>query len=180
MPPPDGLHADFVRHARAKTDPGLWSLAVRRFGNWAAGLPQAPLRWAGLKVYGGALVVVQATTGNLLNREVTLGRDPDLRDARNVIVHADVVIGDRCRIHSGVSLGTNERFKLGVPRIGNDVVIETGAKILGPVTIGDRAVVRANSLVLTDVPADAVVMGVPARVVRDPVVAAVGRGAVAR
>jgi serine O-acetyltransferase len=177
---PEGLHADFIRHARSATDPGLWSLAVRRFGNWAAALPQAPLRWAGLKVYGGALVVVQATTGNLLNREVSLGREPDLRDARNVIVHADVVIGDRCRIHSGVSLGTNERFKLGVPRIGNDVVIETGVKILGPVVVGDRAVIRANSLVLTDVPADAVVMGVPARLVRDPAVAGIAGGAAAR
>ena len=84
--------------------------------------------------------------------------------SRNILIHPDVEIGDRCRIFGGVSLGTNERFKPGVPKIGNDVIIEAGVKILGPVTVGDRAIIRANSLVLTNVPADAVAIGVPAKV----------------
>jgi len=58
------------------------------------------------------------------------------------------------------------RFKNGVPKLGNGVIIECGAKILGPVTIGDGAVIRANSLVLIDVPAGATAMGVPARFTR--------------
>ena len=148
------------------TDPGLWSLTVRRFGNWAANLPAHPLRWFGLKVYGSALLFVQATTGNLVNREITFGEDPNMTGSRNVIIHPDVQIGDRCRIASGVSVGTNERFKRGLAKIGNDVIIEDGVKILGPVTIGDRAIIRANSLVLTDVPAGAIAMGVPAKYTR--------------
>lgn len=83
-----------------------------------------------------------------------------------MLIHPDVVIGDRCRIASGVSLGTNERFKLGVPKIGHDVIIENGVKILGPVTVGDHAVIRANSLVLTNVPAGSVAVGVPAKLTR--------------
>jgi serine O-acetyltransferase len=51
----------------------------------------------------------------------------------------------------------------GVPRIGNDVFIGAGAKILGPVTVGDGAIVAANSLVLTNVPPGATAVGVPAR-----------------
>jgi serine O-acetyltransferase len=168
MKPPGNtaLYADYLRHGRSLTDPGLWALTVRRFGNWAASLPTEPLRWLGLKVYGSALFFVQATTGNLVNREIKFGEEVDLRGSRNIIIHADVEIGDRCRISSGVSVGTNERFKRGLAKIGNDVIIENGVKILGPVTIGDRAIIRANSLVLTDVPAGAVAMGVPAKCAR--------------
>jgi serine O-acetyltransferase len=165
----DGLYADYLRHGRSITDPGLWALAVRRFGNWAADLPVPPLRWVGLKMYGGAVVAVQAATGNLFHREIKLGEEVDVRGSRNMIIHPEVEIGDRCRISSGVSVGTNERFKRGVPKIGNDVVIESGVKILGPVTVGDHAVIRANSLVLTDVPAGAIAVGVPAKYTRPPV-----------
>jgi len=164
-----GLYADYLRHGRSVTDPGLWALAVRRFGNWAADLPLPPLRWLGLKMYGGAVVAVQAATGNLFHREIKLGEEPDVRGSRNMIIHPEVEIGDRCRISSTVSVGTNERFKRGVPKIGNDVIIENGVKILGPVTIGDRAVIRANSLVLTDIPAGAIAIGVPAKYTSAPV-----------
>ena len=167
-PPPgaNGSSAHDRGTEASLSDPGLWALAVWRFGNWAARLPAAPLRWVGSKLYGGAVVAVQATTGNLLHREVRLGTGVDFRGSRNMIIHPEVEIGDRCRISSGVSLGTNERFKKGVPKIGNDVVIETGVKILGPVTVGDHAVIRANSLVLRNVPAGAVVVGVPAKSVQ--------------
>jgi serine O-acetyltransferase len=124
------------------------------------------LRWTGSKIYGGMLLLVQITTGNIVYREVKLGADLDLRGARNVLIHPGVEIGDRCRIGSGVTMGTNGRFKQGAPKVGNDVIVEHGAKILGPVTIGDRVVIRANSLVLTDVPAGAVAVGVPARYAR--------------
>jgi serine O-acetyltransferase len=49
--------------------------------------------------------------------------------------------------------------------IGSDVEIGVGAKIIGPVTIGDRVVIGANAVVLNDVPSDAVAVGVPARVI---------------
>jgi serine O-acetyltransferase len=164
-PAPHGsLYDDYLRHGRSFTDPGLWALAIWRFGNWTSTLPAPPLRWIGSKLYGGAVVFVQATTGNLLHREVRLGESIDVGGSRNVLIHPDVEIGARCRIFGGVSLGTNERFKPGVPKIGDDVVIEAGVKILGPVTVGDRAVIRANSLVLTNVPADGVAVGVPAKV----------------
>jgi serine O-acetyltransferase len=52
-----------------------------------------------------------------------------------------------------------------VPLIGNDVYIGAGAKILGPVTIGDGAIIGANAVVIDDVPAGATAVGVPARIV---------------
>jgi serine O-acetyltransferase len=151
--------------SRKLLDPGRWTLAARSFGLWAADLPVTPLRQIGSKVYGGMLLFVQVTTGNMVHREVRVGADLDICGSRNVLIHPDAVIGDRCRIGSSVTLGTNGRFKDGAPRIGNDVTIETGAKLLGPIVVGDHAVIRANSLVLTNVPAGATAMGVPARVI---------------
>jgi serine O-acetyltransferase len=61
----------------------------------------------------------------------------------------------------GTTLG-----KVGAPRIGDDAFIAVGAKILGPVNIGTGARIGANAVVLRDVPAGAVAVGVPAKVVR--------------
>jgi hypothetical protein len=47
IPKFNGLYHDFHTHARSPGDPGLWVLATRHFGSWAAELPAAPLRWAG-------------------------------------------------------------------------------------------------------------------------------------
>jgi serine O-acetyltransferase len=162
----DGDSVGDARAPRPFTDPGAWTLAVRTFGRWAARQQSRPLRWAGSKVYGGLLLFVQVTTGNIIYREVKVGANLDVRGSRNVLIHPGVEIGDGCRIGSFVTLGTNARFKAGAPKVGNGVVIETGAKILGPVTIGDGAVIRANSLVLGNVPAGAVALGVPARATR--------------
>ena len=54
----------------------------------------------------------------------------------------------------------------GQPRLGDDVTIGAGACVLGPITVGDRAVVAANAVVLEDVPADSLVAGIPARIIR--------------
>jgi serine O-acetyltransferase len=170
----DSLRQDFILHGRSFTDPGLWAVATRRLGVWGAGLPAAPLRWAASKLYGGALLLVQFTTGNIVYREAKVGSGLHLQGSRNVLIHPEVEIGERCRIMSGVTLGTNARFKPGAPRIGDDVLIENGAKVLGPVTIGDGATVRANSLVLSNVPSGAVAVGVPAKVLHHPASAEVG------
>jgi serine O-acetyltransferase len=71
-------------------------------------------------------------------------------------------IGSDCLIHQGVTMGYNR--DAGLPRLGDRVYVAPGATILGGVTIGDDAVIAANAVVLTDVPAGAIVGGVPARV----------------
>jgi len=73
-------------------------------------------------------------------------------------------IGDNCWINQHVVIGyANDRIHC--PRIGNNVIINAGAKILGNVTIGDNAKVGANTVVLMDVPPNVTVFGVPAKVV---------------
>ena len=80
-----------------------------------------------------------------------------------IVIHPRVTLGPNCLVMHQVTLGTN-RGKQGVPVIGGHVDIGPGARILGPVTVGDRAVIGANAVVLQDVPAGAVALGVPARI----------------
>src|SRR5882724_9156099 len=81
----------------------------------------------------------------------------------NIIVHPDTIMGERCSLSQGVTIGVLGGDGPGVPRIGSDVYIGAGAKILGPVTIGDGAIIGANAVVIDDVPAGATAVGVPAR-----------------
>ena len=86
-----------------------------------------------------------------------------------IVVGPGVVIGRDCRLHPGVVLGEPGRGSTGTwgePVVGDNVTIGTHAVILGKITLGDRCVVGANSVVLKDVPDDGVVAGVPARLIR--------------
>jgi serine O-acetyltransferase len=83
---------------------------------------------------------------------------------RGVSIAQDAVIGANCMIHPFVTIGRDERSA--APRLENGVMVATGARILGPVTVGDRARVGANSVVIRDVPAGATAFGVPARILR--------------
>jgi len=77
-----------------------------------------------------------------------------------VVVHPEAVIGPNCLLFQQVTIGTGPRP--GVPRLGGNVDVGPGAKILGGVTIGDGAIIGANAVVLNDVPAGATAVGIPA------------------
>jgi serine O-acetyltransferase len=156
---------DYRRHGSTLTNRAFWALAAYRFGVWADGLPSGPIRWAGSKLYGVQLLFVQITTGINLNRETKIGKDFHIIHPGEIVVHPNTVIGDRCGIMHGVTLGTNMKTGL-APIIGNDVFIGAGAKVLGNVVVGDGACIAANSLVIRDVPPRAIVMGVPAEIQR--------------
>ena len=82
-----------------------------------------------------------------------------------VVIHQRAVIGQRVSIQPGVVIGGRSGH-WPVPVIEDEVEIGVGAKVLGPVRIGRGAIVGANAVVLHDVPAGAVVVGVPARILR--------------
>lgn len=74
-------------------------------------------------------------------------------------------IGNYCAINSNVLLGNNKTQDK-IPTIGNNVDMTTGCKIIGNITIGDNAVIAPNSVVVKDVPANAVVSGIPAKILK--------------
>jgi len=85
------------------------------------------------------------------------------------VVHGRAVIGEDVTIASNVTIGGRSRHEA-VPVIEDDVYIGTGARILGPVTVGRGAVVGANAVVLRDVSPYSVVAGIPATVIRENIV----------
>lgn len=96
--------------------------------------------------------------GARIGKEVLLGYK-----GLGIVIHRRAVIGNRVNIGANVTIGgRGEHY--GVPVIGDDVMIGTGAKILGPVNIGKGARIGANAVVLCDVPPGATAVGVPARI----------------
>src|SRR5712664_555913 len=159
------IYAEYVRYGRSLMSRSMWAILLYRFGAWSLHLRPAPIRWFAGKIYGVSFMLVQVLTGTVLFREVKVGEDLRLIHARNILVDPGVVIGDRCVIMHEVTLGST-LGRRGVPRIGNDVFIGAGAKILGPVKVGDHAIIAANSLVINNVPSGTTAIGVPARILR--------------
>ena len=82
-----------------------------------------------------------------------------------VVIHKRCVIGKNCHISQNVTLGgTSDIYE--VPVVGDNVTIGAGANVIGPIKIGDNAVIGAGAVVVTDIPANSVAVGVPAKVVK--------------
>lgn len=161
------LREDYERHGGSVRDLSLWTVAVYRYGAWTNELPPSPLRWIASKAYGPMFLGIEMITGCTINREAKIGDGFHLIHGGNVRIHPDTVIGKNCSILHDVTIGTNIGRE-GVPVIGDNVQIGAGAKILGPIKIGDGAVIAANSLVIADVPAGTTAVGVPARALPYP------------
>ena len=161
----ENLGSDYRRHGASLRNMALWAMATYRFGRWAETLPPG-FRSLGGKVYGAMLFFVEATSGIILYRETQIGEDFHLIHAGNIKIHPKTVIGDRVGIMHDVTIGTTPDGNGGVPTIGDDVFIGAGARVFGSVKIGDRARIAANSLVISDVPADTTAIGVPAKILR--------------
>lgn len=85
--------------------------------------------------------------------------------ALGMVIHKRAVIGEHCHIGQNVTIG-GTGGKEGVPVIGNRVFIGCNAVVLGPITVGDESTIGAGAVVTKDVPANCVVAGVPARIVK--------------
>ena len=117
-----------------------------------------------------ARLVSQVTkwlTGVEIHPAATIGRRLVIDHGTGIVIGATTEIGDDCLIYQGVTLGgTGVMQGKRHPTLGNNVMVGCGAKVLGPIKIGDNARVAANSVVLREVPDNSTVVGVPGRVVR--------------
>lgn len=104
-------------------------------------------------------------TGIEIHPGAVVGRRLVIDHGMGVVVGETAEIGDDCILFHGVTLGgVSFDEKKRHPTLGNSVLVGTGAKILGPITIGDHARIGANSVVTKDVPAYATAVGIPAKV----------------
>jgi serine O-acetyltransferase len=99
----------------------------------------------------------------IIGRGAEFGPGLVLIHATGVVINGKVRGGANVHIEHQVTIGADRRQ---VPTIGNNVFLGAGAKIIGPVTVGDGARVGANAVVVHDVPPHSTVVGIPARVVR--------------
>jgi serine O-acetyltransferase len=106
-------------------------------------------------------------TGIEIHPGAIIGRRLTIDHGMGIVIGETAEVGDDVLLYQGVTLG-NARFQRGKrhPTVGNNVVIGAGAKVLGPITIGDGARVAAGAVVVNDVPANTTAAGVPAKAIR--------------
>ena len=107
--------------------------------------------WTGIEIHPGAKI----------------GRRLVIDHGMGIVIGETAEVGDDCLIYHGVTLGgTGKDQGKRHPTIGNNVLLSTGSKVLGPFKVGDGARIAANAVVLKEIPENATAVGVPARVVR--------------
>jgi serine O-acetyltransferase len=109
----------------------------------------------------------RAVTGIEIHPAAKIGEDFFIDHGSGVVIGETAEIGDRVTLYQGVTLG-GTGFARGKrhPTVGDDVTIGSGAKLLGPVSVGHGAKVGANTVVIEDVPANSTVVGNPGHTVR--------------
>ena len=141
--------------------PGLHALAFHRLSH---ALWQVGFRWLGRFVSH----VSRALTGIEIHPGATIGHRVFIDHGMGVVIGETAVIGDECTLYHGVTLGGTSWTKgKRHPTLERGVVIGAGAKVLGPITLGEGVKVGSNSVVVRDVPAGATAVGIPARII-DP------------
>ena len=157
------IRADYRRHGRSIGDPGFISLALHRYGRWGLLRRGKVVGWLARKSYGFLAFLICNVTKVWIPPQVVLGEDFHIVHAEGSLsIHPEAIIGKRLGVMHNVTIGTN--MGPGAPIIGDDVFIGVNSTVLGPIRIGDRVRIAANTAVTTDVPSDSIVIGSPARI----------------
>ncbi|GGB37172.1 hypothetical protein GCM10011380_28230 [Sphingomonas metalli] len=153
-----------------------WSRETKRFGQWypSRSLLAAIRAWHAARARRGPLAYLRErlavqrhrfwsiVTGADIPIDSVIGGGLLLPHPNGIVIHPAARIGPNCLLFQQVTIGATQR---GVPTLGGHVDVGAGAKILGPVMIGDHARIGANAVVVSDVPAGATAVGIPARIV---------------
>lgn len=144
--PAESLIASILMYQRYRDTPGILAVVFRKM--------------ARLKHRFWSVV-----TASDIHPSATLGYGLRLPHPTGVVIHQDAVIGNECMLMQQVTIG--QMAGPGAPVIGANVYVGAGAKILGPVIIGDGVRVGANAVVLDNLPSQCTAVGIPARIVRN-------------
>ena len=141
--------------------PGFHALLIHRL---AHGFWRMKMRWLGRFVSH----VSRFLTGIEIHPGAKIGRRVFIDHGMGVVVGETAELGDDCTLYHGVTLGgTSWNKGKRHPTLGRGVVVGAGAKLLGPIVIGDGARIGSNAVVVKDVPPGATAVGIPARIILD-------------
>ena len=127
---------------------------------------KAPLYLKPLKIFNGILYRhYKYKLGIELEYGTKIGGGLKIQHYQDIVINGASVIGKNCSIYNGVTLGANLYQKGPRPVLGDNVVVCTGAKLLGGVHIGDNSIIAANAVVTHDVPSGCIAAGVPAKII---------------
>jgi serine O-acetyltransferase len=158
---------DYRAHGRDWTKPGFRTLAIYRFGVWRMTIGPKILRAPLSLLYRTGFRFCRNIYGIELPYSAVVGRKVVLEHQGGIVVHGCTVIGDGCIIRQNCTFGIRSQDDLdAAPTLGAGVDVGAGAVILGRIHLGDHSVVGANAVVLSDVPAGALAVGVPARIIK--------------
>jgi serine O-acetyltransferase len=105
-------------------------------------------------------------TGIEIHPGAKIGKNLFIDHGSGVVIGETAEIGDNCTIYQGVTLGgTGKDVGKRHPTLGNNVMVGSGAKVLGPFTVGDNSKIASNAVVLKEVPPNSTAVGIPARIV---------------
>ena len=161
----ENVRGDWRAHNYDWSRHGFWALLVYRFGNWRYSIRSRVLRMPLSFLYKLLKFWADGVLGIELPCEAVIGERFVIEHVGGIVVSGDARFGDDCVIRNGVTVGLRHRNERGSPQVGNRVDIGAGAKLLGPIRIGDDVAIGANAVVLCDVPDGCVAVGVPARVI---------------
>jgi len=106
-------------------------------------------------------------TGIEIHPGATIGKGLFIDHGMGVVIGETTVIGENCTIYQNVTLGgTGKETGKRHPTLGNNVLVGSGAKVLGPFKVGDNSRIAAGAVVLSEIPPNSTAVGVPARVVK--------------
>lgn len=152
---------------RGWLDSGFHALFVLRLGHFALGIPNPVVRKPLTVVYQLLRRRVRNKLGIEIHNRMTVGRRVRIVHQGAIVMHECSVIGDDCTIRQAVTLGGagDGWSPENRPILGKDVHVGSGAVIIGNVHVGDGARIGPNAVVMTDVPAGAIVVASRSRVI---------------
>jgi serine O-acetyltransferase len=156
------------------TYPGLHAVLLHRVNHrlWTLGL-----KWLARFLAH----VARFLTGIEIHPGAQIGRRLFIDHGMGVVIGETSEVGNDCTLYHGVTLGgTSWQKGKRHPTLGNNVVVGAGAKVLGPITLGEGARVGSNAVVVKDVPPGATVVGIPGRIIGEPDVKQVRRVEIAK
>jgi len=142
------------------TYPGIHARIIHRLNHY---LWQAGWKWLSRML----ATFTRWLTGIEIHPGAQLGQRFFIDHGMGVVIGETACVGDDCTLYHGVTLGgTTWQKGKRHPTLGNDVVVGAGAKILGPITIGNGARIGSNAVVIKSVPDGATVVGIPGRIIQ--------------